>query len=353
MTKHIDHKRLIEFSKGKYSYNDYLQVKQWLNEWEEKGEIKEHLFDHWKELQNDSAGSGQSLQHIFEKIQYSILLEEKKSVRKSVVWNFYRQAAAILLIPMLAFMLWYSVSSKKTGTTDSLSMAQSWVEINAPEGSRVEFFLPYSTSGWLNGGSKLKYPVVFSQHRKVQLTGEAYFEVKQLAKSDFVVSVPDLDVKVLGTKFNVSAYPDDAVTDVVLNEGKVEIEGKAGVFNQTLSPNEKITFNRDKKSLKMSEVEADRFSAWKDGYLIIDNEPLGQVAGRIERWYNAEIVIQDEALKNYRFKATFKDEPLEEVLRLIAITTPVRYEIEKRNADANGVLKQKKVILKLQSLVSH
>ena len=98
----------------------------------------------------------------------------------------------------------------------------------------------------------------------------------------------------------------------------------------------------------MSEVDADRFSAWKDGYLIIDNEPLGQVAGRLERWYNAEIIIQDERLKNYRFKATFKDEPLEEVLRLIAITTPIRYEIEKRDMDANGVVKQKKVILKLK-----
>ena len=349
MSNFIDHKKLFDFSNGKYSYNDYLQVKQWLNEWEEKPEIREELFNQWKELQNDSAGSGQSLQHIFEKIQHTVLLEEKKSVRKSVVWNFYRQAAAILLIPVLAFSLWYFVSTKKSEVAGpSPLMAQSWVEINAPEGARVEFFLPDSTSGWLNSGSKLKYPAIFDQHRKVQLTGEAYFEVKHREQSDFVVSVPDLDVKVLGTKFNVSAYSGDPVTDVVLAEGKVEIEGKAGVFNQTLSPNEKITFNRDKKSLKMSEVDADRFSAWKDGYLIIDNEPLGQVAGRLERWYNAEIVIQDERLKNYRFKATFKDEPLEEVLRLVAITTPIRYEIEKRDVDANGVLKQKKVILKLK-----
>ena len=266
-----------------------------------------------------------------------------------MAWNLYRQAAAILLIPALAFILWYFISVEKSGVAGSSTLiAQSWVEINAPEGSRVEFFLPDSTSGWLNSGSKLKYPSVFERHRKVQLTGEAYFEVKHREQSDFVVSVPDLDIKVLGTKFNVSAYSDDPVTDVVLAEGKVEIEGKAGVFKQILAPNEKITFYRDEKSVKMSEVDADRFLAWKDGYLIIDNEPLGQVAGRIERWYNAEIVIQDEALKNFRFKATFKDEPLEEVLRLIAITTPIRYEIEKRDIDANGVLKQKKVILKLK-----
>ncbi len=349
MSNFIDHKKLFDFSNGKYSYNDYLQVKQWLNEWEERPEIREELLNQWKELQTESTETRQSLQHIFEKIQYTILLEEKKSIRKSVVWAFYRQAAAILLIPVLAFSLWYFISVEKSEVTGSSPlMAQSWVEINAPEGARVEFFLPDSTSGWLNSGSKLKYPSVFDRHRKVQLTGEAYFEVKHREQSDFVVSVPDLDVKVLGTKFNVTAYSDDPVTDVVLSEGKVEIEGKAGVFSQALSPNEKITFNRDKKSLKMSEVDASRFSAWKDGYLIIDNEPLGQVAGRIERWYNTEIVIQDEMLKNYHFKATFKDEQLEEVLRLIAITTPIRYEIEKRDVDTNGVLKQKKVMLKLK-----
>ena len=204
MTKPIYHKNIIRFLEGKYSYNDYLKVKQWLNEWEENPEIREELLTQWKEIHNNSVETCQSLQHIFEKIQYAILLEEKKSTRKSVLWNFYRQAAAILLIPVLAFSLWYYVSTEKSGVTGaSPLMASSWVEINAPEGARVEFFLPDSTSGWLNSGSKLKYPSVFEQHRKVQLTGEAYFEVKQMVQSDFVVSVPDLDVKVLGTKFNI------------------------------------------------------------------------------------------------------------------------------------------------------
>lgn len=349
MTKHIDYKKLIDFSNGKYSYNDYLQVKQWLDELEEKGEIREHLFGQWKELQSDATEAGQSLQHIFEKIQYTILLEEKKSVRKSVVWNFYRQAAAILLIPALAFSLWYFISVEKSGVAGSSTlMAQSWVEINAPDGARVEFFLPDSSKGWLNSGSKLKYPAVFNGERKVELTGEAWFDVKRLDESGFVVSVPDMDVKVLGTQFNVSAYPGEAFTDVSLEKGKVEVIGKAGIFNQTLSPNERIKFNHKSRKLSLTEVDATRFSAWKEGYLIIDNERLGQVIGRLERWYNVDITIQDDVLKEYRFKATFKDEPLEEVLRLIAKTTPIKYTIENRTTDSNGVTKQKKVTMKLK-----
>jgi transmembrane sensor len=105
----------------------------------------------------------------------------------------------------------------------------------------------------------LKYPAVFDSQRKVELEGEAYFEVTHRNKSNFVVEVADMEVKVLGTKFNVSAYTDDSFTDVVLAEGKVEILGKTGAFQQILQPNEKITFNRDLKSLNINSVDAKRY----------------------------------------------------------------------------------------------
>ena len=343
MGKKINIKLLKSFSEGKYSYNDYLKVRNWFERINEFPEVKKELEHQWEELISPGITGGENLNHIFEKIHYNILLEEKKESKKRLLWHFYRQAAAILLIPTLAFVLWFLLNPQPTQ-----NVAQSWVEINAPEGSRVEFFLPDSSSGWLNSGSKLKYLAVMGEHRKVELTGEAYLNVKHRDHSDFTVSVPDMDVKVLGTEFNVSAYPGDAYTDVVLAEGKIEISGKTGIFNYTLSPNEKISFNHDTKSLDLKKVDACRYSAWKDGYLIIENESLGQVQGRLERWYNAHIIIQDEVLKSYRFKATFKDEPLEEVLRLIALTTPIRYSIENRNVDAQGVFKQKKVIIKLK-----
>ena len=347
MIDKIDINTILNFTKGKYSYNDYLKVKHWFNVVEYDKELKDQLFAQWEELNNMENKKDDSLSHIFEKIQYSILLEEKKKSKKRVFLNFYRQVAAVLIIPVLAFSLWFylsSRSSQSSGTAQSIT--QSWIEINAPEGSRIKFFLPDSSIGWLNSGGMLRYPAIFNENRKVELIGEAYFEIKHRDHSDFIVSVADLDVKVLGTKFNISSYPNDSFTDVVLKEGKVEISGKTGKFNHTISANEKITFNRDEKTLNVTKVDANRYTAWKDGYLIIEDEPLGKVVGRIERWYNTEIFIQDEVLKTYRFKATFKDEPLEEVIRLIALTTPIQYKIDKRVVDSNGVIRQKKVTIK-------
>lgn len=349
MIKKIDKKKFIDFSIGEYSYNDYLKIKDYLNDSAIDEDVKEHLFEQWKDLNSDNISTDELLLPVFQKVQYSILLKEKKSVKKRILWGKYSQVAAILLVPVLAFSLWYYLSSKNHWLWSSnKSVTEGWVEINAPEGSRIKFILPDSTSGWLNSGSKLKYPAVFDQHRIVTLAGEGYFNVKHKENSDFVVSVADLEVKALGTKFDVLAYPDDCTTHVVLQEGSVEVKGKEKAFTEILTPDEQMTFNRTEKTLKIFEVDADRFTAWKDSYLIIDDEPFGKAVDRIERWYNVEIVIKDDVLNNFRFKATFKDEPLDEVLRLIAITTPMQYDIEKREVDKNGTWKQRKVTIKLK-----
>ncbi len=353
MTKDI----IIKFLNNNCTNAELDEVIRWAKAEALNEESKKWGFDNWNSFQvEDDLEDDEKFSVLFDKIQQKINLSSKQNKINEHSTNvlslftiWLTRAAAILLIPALAFSLWYYLSPKSFPFTKGIqSSAQSWIEINAPDGARVKFVLPDGSSGWLNSGAKLKYPAVFSQRRKVELKGEGYFEVNHLENSDFIVSVNDLDVKALGTKFNVSAYSDVPFTDVVLMEGKVEINGKAGSFTQVLIPNEKISFNRETKSLILSTVNANLYAAWKDGYLIIDNETLGQAACRIERWYNAKIIIQDEKLKTYRFKATFVDEPIEEVLKLIAKTTPVKYSIEKRDFDSNGVLKQKKVTIKLK-----
>ncbi|MDO8952626.1 MAG: DUF4974 domain-containing protein [Draconibacterium sp.] len=333
------------------------EVIRWANTEALNEESKNWEFDNWKNYQvKDNFDDDEKFSALFDKIQNKINLtgKQQKITESSAsgltsFTTWLTRAAAILLIPVLSFSLWFYLSPKSFPfAKETQSADQSWIEINAPDGARVKFVLPDGSSGWLNSGSKLKYPAAFVLHRKVELEGEGYFEVNHLDNSDFTVSVADLDIKALGTKFNVSAYPVVPFTDVVLMEGKVEIDGKAGVFNHVMLPNEKISFNREIKSLTLNTVNANNYSAWKDGCLIIDNETLGQAAWRIERWYNAKIIIQDEKLNTYRFKATFIDEPIEEVLKLIAKTTPIKYKIDKREFDSNGVLKQKKITIKLK-----
>jgi ferric-dicitrate binding protein FerR (iron transport regulator) len=342
MENKIDYQTLLDFSKGKYSYNDYLKVKHWFLHVRDDKNAEEQLFGQWKEFTHTPVTDTSSLHTIFEKIQYRILLEEKKREKKKSLWHWYRQAAAILIPVIAVSALFYFLSGPEYRHT------QSWVELNVPEGARIEFMLPDSTSGWLNSGAKLKYPTAFGVHRKVELTGEAFFNVKHRKHSDFTVSVTDMDIKVLGTEFNVAAYSNETITEVVLKEGKVEIKVKTEGFSRTLQPGDKIGYNRETGSLNMSKVDPGLYTAWKDGYLVIDNEPLGQAIRKIERWYNAEVIIQDDVLKNFRFKATFSDEPLEEVLRFIAMTTPVTYRIVKRDFDSNGVLKKRQVTIRLK-----
>lgn len=340
MENKINYKTLLDFSTGKYSYNDYLNVKHWFTNVRDDVKVEKQLFNQWQEF-SDSPNT-KSLQSIFQKIQYQILLEEKNDEKGKSIWYYYRRIAAIL-IPIIAISATLYFLSTPTQNT-----VLSWYEINVPEGTRIEFMLPDSTSGWLNSGAKLKYPAEFSRHRKVELIGEAFFNVKHKEHSDFTVGVTDMDIKVLGTKFNVSAYGDEAVTEVVLKEGKVEVNGRTASFSQVLHPGEKISYNHEKKSLNADAVDPNLYTAWKDGYLVINNESLEQAAKKLERWYGVEISIQDEALKKFRFKATFQEEPLEEVLRFIAMTTPITYKIETRGQDLNGILKKKQVIIKLK-----
>ena len=340
MESKINYKTLLDFSRGKYSYNDYLNIKHWFTNVRSDMKVEEQLFHQWKEFSDISNTT--SLHSIFEKIQYRILLEEKKKEKQKNLWHYYRNVAAIL-IPLIVISASVYFFAQHRQTT-----IQAWLEINVPEGARIEFLLPDSTSGWLNSGAKLKYPAEFTRHRKVELLGEAFFKVKHSENSDFTVGVNDMDIKVLGTQFNVSAYSNEAITEVVLKEGKVEITGMTSVFNKILYPGEKVSYNHEKNSLNISDVDPNVYTAWTNGYLIIDNEPLSLAVKRLERWYNVEITIRDEALKKFRFKATFQEEPLEEVLRFIAMTTPIIYTIENRGQDSNGVLKRKQVIIKLK-----
>ncbi len=344
METKIDPEILLKFLEGKYSWNDYLKIRQWFSNQDDFSRLEKVMAEQWSELLGNVHYVPDFRHDLFEKIQYRILLEEKYCQKRRSLWHYYRQVAAILLLPVLLFSVFYNPFLRRS----TVKNAETFAEIVAPEGSRVNFHLPDGSEGWLNSGSTLKYPANFGEERQVELSGEAYFDIKHLKNSGFVVSVPDLKVRVLGTKFNLAAYPEDGFTDLVLKEGLVEVGESSGVFTQIIEPGQKLTYDRITRKQQVKKVDPDLYTAWKEGYLIIDNEPLGQVIGELERWYNVRIVVQDEVLNNYHFKATFRDEPLEEVLRLIALTTPLKYTIEKREINQAGVYIRKQVTLRMK-----
>ena len=211
-----------------------------------------------------------------------------------------------------------------------------------PFGKRTKITLSDGSNVWLNSGSKLVYPANIKEKRTVYIEGEAVFEVTHSKQHPFLVITKDFEIKVLGTVFNVCAYPGDKVSSTVLEKGKIEL----ALTEKSLFSNEKLTilpgtmavFNSNKKEFHQQQVDAKNYLSWRDGYFIFKDEPLINIIEKIERYYNVEIVLHSKALGEEKFSGNLnlKKTP-EEILKVIAETTPfsVIYENQKLIIDLN------------------
>ncbi|WP_299576403.1 FecR domain-containing protein [uncultured Sunxiuqinia sp.] len=332
--KPIDKERLGRFVRGSYSRTDYKHVKEQF-QLEEDADLHGEMQAHWESLPaNQPLGAG--LQVMLERFK-STPLKKKESTGRSI-FKYYQRVAAVLFIPfLLAAALWMLHAPKIA--TDVMAT------IHSPAGSRTEFVLPDGSTGWLNGGSKLSYPVVFSENRDVVLEGEAYFEVVHQANQTFRVKTKALTVQVLGTSFNVAAYADETAVNVVLQQGKVQILDRNDQLTYTMKPDEKFELDLLGNKATVSQVDASVHTSWTKGLLRFDGEPLSEVVKKLARWYNVDFEIRDEQLQAYNFRATFKDEQLDEILRMISLTTPMKYRMEERKLNKDGTYMKKKIII--------
>jgi transmembrane sensor len=267
--------------------------------------------------------------------------------KSSVVLTYLLRAAAILFLPMLA-------GSYYLGTLrqDQRAMAVKPVynEVSAAFGTRSMLTLDDGSRVWLNSGSKLKYPKDFSgRRREVFLTGEAYFEVQSDASRPFIVRTKRLNVRATGTRFNVNVSSIEKASQITLVEGKVTVcknvaGGKTLEISQ-MKPSQHMAFDTLSGSFKVETEDTYRFIAWKDGKLIFRNEPLEDVIKKIGYFYNVDIELKDEKLKEYRYRATFEEESLDEILHLLKISSPVDYREVKREPLPDGSFPRKKIII--------
>lgn len=300
------------------------------------------LRDDWQYLLNQESKALSNSATLLDKIHHRIRLNEDVKVIRPNWLTAFQRVAAILIIPLLlSFITYFYYQSSKQNQINSFA------EIQCPLGVRTKFYLPDGTTGYLNSGSRLKYPVKFDNERKVQLVGEAFFDVQHDEKRPFHVNTKNLDIKVLGTTFNVIANEDEITEEVILQTGKVDVSSQTGKQLTTLKPNEKITLSTDKLTFVKNEVEATQYTSWKEGKLVFRNENMQQVAQRLSRWYNAEVVVDDHQLDDYTFHATFVDEPLDEVLKLLTITTPLSFQEEQRTSNGNGIYDKRKIVLRI------
>lgn len=201
--------------------------------------------------------------------------------------------------------------------------------ISTPVGKTSQLILSDGTKVWLNAKSTLKFPVAFGKNqRNVELEGEGYFEVVHNKAKPFLVSAREMNIQVLGTHFNISAYDDDNVVEASLIEGSVK--ASHGNSAQLLKPNQQAVLKRGSSQIVAKNFDPDEVMDWKNGYFIFRNEPISEIMKKISRWYNIEVNYQGN-ISNEAFGGKYlKDSSLAELLSSLELTGTVKFKIEGR-----------------------
>ncbi len=198
--------------------------------------------------------------------------------------------------------------------------------LKIPRGGKYQLCLSDGTKIWLNAESEIRYPVIFPDKRRdIYLKGEAYFEVAEKGNSPFIVTTPDISVKVLGTHFNLRAYSDENLTTTTLVYGKVMIRESETQKELTLSPNEQSVTSTQKTVVKA--VNVNPYIAWKAGRILFEENTIGEIFNDLSRRYNIEVEYADREVRELRFSIDLiRYENINEVLEILELTERIRFE---------------------------
>lgn len=210
--------------------------------------------------------------------------------------------------------------------------------IQVPRGGEYELILPDSTHVWINSDSELSFPVHFNkENREVILSGEAYFAVAKKMKQPFIVKTKDeIEIKVLGTQFNVRAYPEARTIETTLNQGAVKISSKQQSVE--LKPNQQAVYTKTNKQINTRNVDASLYSAWKDGLFVFENQPLEDIMTTLARWYNINVFYSNPAVKDFHFTGDLERySDFKQTLQMLEKATSIHFIINENNVTVEEI----------------
>lgn len=215
-----------------------------------------------------------------------------------------------------------SVSAEQTATI-------AYNTLQTPRGAKYSITLPDGSLVWLNASSRLRFPTSFTgSERVVELIGEGYFEIAQDVSLPFKVKVGQMEVQVLGTRFNIMAYPDEPEIRSTLVDGAVKLYAEGSQV--VLKPGQQGTFNDTRAGFRVKPAKTADVLAWMDGYFVFDNEDIAVMMRRIERWYDVDVVLSP-GIAGKRFGATISQQKdISSVLKALEMTGSIHFKIEGR-----------------------
>ena len=314
----IYYKELIEkYFDGNITDAEIKKLSDWIKN-------DRHLQNWWEEeFSKSDAGINPVLRDkLFARIKEQTQGKEEtqgKETPRTIRMNPWKWAAAIVLPICIAFFTYYLVDSSQTVGAPFI--------VKADKGDKATIELPDGTNVVLNSASQLSYLNNFGENgRRVQLNGEAYFKVAHDEKCAFIVQVGDLEVKVLGTSFNVSAYEDAKDVTVVL------LEGKVGVYAQKTShimkPGDKIEYNKATHKITATQVHPNDYIEWTKGNIYFEKESLENIMKTLSRIYDVEIRFDSNKLPNEYFTGTIPGGGIQNALNILMLTSPFYYEMD-------------------------
>ena len=276
--------------------------------------------------------------------------------KTEIKWmSLIRQIAAVLVLAVIFASMYNLLFQPRINVNSDVPVFQ---EVRAAYGTQTRIELPDGTMVSLNSGSTLKFPTTFknSKIRQVYLSGEGNFKVTKNINQPFVVAINKLQVRVLGTTFNIDAYPGNDATTIALVEGRVllqQINNDKISELMELKPNQVAFFKKSEDKLQWkTESDLTKYTAWIDGKIVFSNDPVNTVIQKLENWYNVDIELSDKKLENYRFTGTFIDEPLEQVLSILNLTSQMQYKVISAKKLGDNSFSKRKIILKSKPTVN-
>jgi ferric-dicitrate binding protein FerR (iron transport regulator) len=310
---------LLKYLNNEASGKEIQEIYQWVN----ASEKNKQLF---ADLKNSEALLSSKLAPDSSMADFESLNKKIATNKKGIfsLRRFYRIAAAILFPVMLA------VSAGLVYTNYVKLPDPVYTEVVAPPKHNSQVVLSDGTQVWLSPESKLIYSQNYGKkNRRVKLFGEGYFEVSHDEQKTFTVETYGLNVEVLGTSFNIEAYPEDEIIRTTLVRGSVKLVSGKFQNDVFLSPGDRLSYDVAQDEASLEKVNTEIYRLVKDGLLIFKRNNLNEVCRKLERWFMIPIEYDGIGNQNLLFTAKFEDESIEQILEIVSETIPINYQIRK------------------------
>jgi len=324
-----DENLLLKFLDNNCTPDEAMVVLTWLSTPEGQSFADDRFDKETSTLDMDDQKSiGQPIRsiHMFQQILQKINFQKTDSIRRThrMSQNWIKIAAAIFIPLLITNAIFWLVIEKPTNKV-------LWQEVYVPKGEKLQVMFQDGTKVWLNSDTKLEYPAEFSgNQRQVKLEGEAYFVVKKNPKKPFIVRLNDLNIKVTGTSFNVKAFKDENMITTTLDEGKICLvaQQKGKPVEYKIQPGQQASYLKAGLKVSIFPSTIGQNSSWKENKLTFKDTPLQEVVKVLERWYNVKFEINDPTISHYTYTISFHNEPLQNVLFGLEKLTPVRCQLK-------------------------